>query len=407
MIREGDYAVDPRVRKEVEALLDAGHQVDLICLRRPGQPARERIGALRIRRLTVPAERGGWARYVMQYALFMSAAAVVVAARHLRRRYQVIQVNTLPDTLVFAAMIPKLLGAKVLLDLHECMPEFTATKFRVGLDHRAVRLVCAMEQLSIRVADLAITPTAQQRRAFIERGAATAKLAVVMNTHGLTHRPPAVSNGSAQPNDGAFVLLCHGTIEERYGLDTLVRAAALLRDEIPGLRVEIYGDGSYRQSIVTLTESLGMTGRVHLSPGFVPFDELLQAISRADVGIVAMKRDAFRDLTLCNKMFDFIGMGKPAIVSRTRSVEEYFGPDCFEMFTADDAQDLARAIRRLHADPARRERLAQQARAVSERYSWPGQRRVYLSIIDALAADGAVRDVELVTRAPEVALTES
>ncbi len=373
IIREGDYPWDPRVRNEVEALVAANHAVDVICLRRPGQPARE------------------WAQYLIQYALFLIAAGTLVSGRHLRRRYDLIQVNSMPDTLVFAALIPKLLGARVLFDLHECMPEFVASKFRVPLNHRAVRLVGFGEQASIRFADFAITPTAQQRDAFVGRGADPAKIAVIMNTHGLMHRAPAASTPlpCPLPNAGeetTFLLVCHGTIEERYGLDTLVRATALLRHEIPELRVAIYGDGSYRPTIASLIERLGLSDRVFLSQGFVPFDELLAAIARAQAGVVAMKRDAFRDLTLCNKMFDFIGMGKAAIVSRTRSVEEYFGDSCFEMFTADDPQDLARAIRRLHADPSRRQALAGRARSVSDHYAWPGQRRAYQAIVDSLAA---------------------
>ena len=53
---------------------------------------------------------------------------------------------------------------------------------------------------------------------------------------------------------------------------------------------------------------------MYFSGGFVPIDELLRAIAGADVGVVAMKRDAFRDLTLCNKMYDFITMRRPAVV---------------------------------------------------------------------------------------------
>jgi glycosyltransferase involved in cell wall biosynthesis len=100
---------------------------------------------------------------------------------------------------------------------------------------------------------------------------------------------------------------------------------------------------------------------------------------------VAIKRDAFRDLALCNKMFDFIGLRKPAIVSRTRSVEEYFDESCFRFFRAGDERDLARAIREVHADPGLREALANRAAVVANAYSWPLQRQRYLQIIDALA----------------------
>src|SRR5205085_418030 len=111
---------------------------------------------------------------------------------------------------------------------------------------------------------------------------------------------------------------------------------------------------------------LGVADRVEFSKGWVTLDELVGAIAAADAGVVAMKRDAFRDVTHCNKMFDFITMRKPALVSRTTAVEAYFGDDCFEMFESSDAADLARAIRRIHSDPARREELVRNAAARNE-----------------------------------------
>ena len=100
---------------------------------------------------------------------------------HFRRRYELVQVHSLPDPLVFAALVPKLTGARVVLDLHECMPEFFATKFGLPLDHRAVRLIGAAEQASIRFADFAITCTEQMREAFVGRGADPDKIGVVLN----------------------------------------------------------------------------------------------------------------------------------------------------------------------------------------------------------------------------------
>jgi hypothetical protein len=97
-----------------------------------------------------------------------------------------------------------------------------------------------------------------------------------------------------------------------------------------------------------------------------------------------MKRDAFRDLTHCLKMYDFVSMRRPAIVSRTLSVDEYFGDAVFEKFRADDPEDLARAIRALRADPARAATLVARASEAFEPYRWVHQRRLYLDIIDRL-----------------------
>ena len=385
LIRQGDYPLDPRVLHEVQALVDAGHDVDVICLRRPGEPAFERNGRVTVRRLPVPRQRRGFAWYLGQYAAFLALAGMLAAARHLRRRYDLVQVNTLPDTLVFAGLVPRLLGARVLLDLPECMPEFFASKFGWPAGHPAVRWVTRAERAAIRFADFAITCTEPMRQTFIARGAPPEKIATILNSYGLGYgaQAPARPRGGGS-DDGAFELICHGSIEERYGLDTLVRATALVRSDIPEVRVRIFGNGSYRPALEALIAELGLGDRVQLSPGWVPMPELLAAIAAADVGVVAIRRDPYRDLVLCTKLFDFIGLDRPVIASRTSSLEEYFDAGCFELFTAGDPEDLARAIRRLHADPARRRRLAERARSVSERYSWVRQRGAYQGIVDSL-----------------------
>jgi glycosyltransferase involved in cell wall biosynthesis len=208
---------------------------------------------------------------------------------------------------------------------------------------------------------------------------------VMLGSFGLDLREAGEGNESGKESNGLFTLICHGTIEERYGLDTLVRAVAILKDELPNLRLAIYGDGSYRPAVQALVLELGVGDKVTFSNGWVPMDELVQALVAADAGVVAIKQDAFRDLALCNKMFDFIGLHKPAIVSRTRSVEEYFDDACFQFFRAGDERDLARAIRDVHADPRRREALANRAVRVAQAYSWPLQRERYLQVIDELA----------------------
>jgi glycosyltransferase involved in cell wall biosynthesis len=386
IIRQGYFPLDTRVRREVHALADAGHEVDVICVRRPVEPRRERRGSVRVLRLPLPLTRtDGTLRYVVQYAAFALTAAAIAGMLAARRRWDVVQVNSMPDALVFAAAVPRLLGARVVLDLHECMPEFFQVKFGVGPRHPAVRLVAAAEQASIRFADRVITCTEQMREAFVARGAPAGKIEVVLNAadeavFDVRRHPPAPPNGRA-----AFTLICHGAIERSYGHDTLLRAAALARDEVPGLRVEIYGDGTFRPELERLARELGLDGAVRISAGWAPIDELVAAIAAADAGVVAMRRDVFRELTHCNKMFDLIAMRRPAIVSRTRAVEAYFGDGCFAYFDSGDEHGLADAIRALHREPRLRERLAERAAAVAEPYRWARQREIYRQVIECAA----------------------
>jgi glycosyltransferase involved in cell wall biosynthesis len=387
IIRQLYFPLDTRVRREVHALLDAGHEVDVVCLSRPGEPRREVDGLLTVYRLPLRHRRGGVRTYLAEYMLFLLVATLLTATLHLFRRYQLVQVNTVPDTLVFAALIPRLLGTPVLLDLHECMPEFYATKYGCSLDHPIVRLLGRLEQASIRFASFAMTCTEHMREAFVARGARRRNIEIVLNS-----ADEAVFDVNRHPpkgrRPGRFVLVSHGSIEERYGLDTVVRAVALLTDQIPELRLDVYGEGSHRDNSVRLVRELGVEDRVRFSDGFVPLEELVRGISEADGGVVAMKRDAFRDLTHTNKMFDLIAMRRPALVSRTHSVEAYFDEESFGFFRDSDERDLARVIRRLHDEPGWGDRLVEHAATVAEPYRWPHQREIYLALVDELMQGG-------------------
>jgi glycosyltransferase involved in cell wall biosynthesis len=386
VIRQYRFPNDIRVRREVQALLDDGHRVDVIGLAADGEPLRETWQGVRIHRLRMGTRRSSAPRYLFEYGAFALFAAVLAAALHLRRRYDLVQVHSLPDPLVFAALVPKLLGAKVQLDLMETMPEFFATRFPQA-GRRANRIVEAAEQASIRFADHVITCTEQMKEAFVGRGAPPAKIDVILNS-----ADESIFDAERHPprerTPGRFELIVHGTIEERYGIDTAIEAVALLAGEIPELELQVFGKGSYREELERLAAERGVADRVHIRRDFVPLDDLVHAVSQADAGVVAMKRDPFRDLTHCNKMYELITMRRPQLMSRTRSVEAYFDDDCFAWFESNDPADLARAIRRLHADPALADELVANAAARNAPYRWEHQRDHYQQVVRRVLARG-------------------
>jgi len=389
VIRQGVYPYDARLTREIKALLAAGHEVDLICLRFGDEPPREEPAErLNVHRVPIRRRHGNKIRYMFEYAAFFVAAALLVSWLHLRRRYDVVQVNTLPDCLVFAAAVPRLLGARVLLDLHECMPEFFALKYSLPSKHPVIRLVSWFEQASIRFADAALTCTEPMRERFVERGASANKIGVVLNSFD-DERFNQRRHSSSRRNDGRFVLVCHGTIDHMYGLDLVVRAVAALRDRIPGLELRIYGDGPGRAGVQALAQELDVTGQVFFSQGWVPLNELLPRITEADAGVVAIRRDGCFDLTHSNKMYDLIALRKPIVMSRTRAVEAYFDDDCFQLFESGSEHDLARAIYELYAHPDIGRRIVAKAARVGEPYRWVHQAKTYLAVMEGLVPAAA------------------
>jgi glycosyltransferase involved in cell wall biosynthesis len=371
---------ETRVQREAETLVRAGYDVDVLCLRDEGEPRRERTGGVEVHRLRVRVDKRGLGAQFLSYLRFFGLATCRVTRLHLRRPYRAVQVHNLPDFLVFCALVPKLRGVPVILDLHDLMPEFFAGRFG-GSRPTVERLVRWQERLACRFADHVITVSEHWRQALVARGVPPARCSVVMNLadEHIFH-PPA----RPVPPDGriaAFHLLYHGTVTHRYGLDLAVRAVARLRDEIPGLRLTILGQGDQMADLAGLVRELGLEGHVDLNERLLPAEELPDLIAGADVGVVPYRDDVFTDGLVPTKLMEYAAMALPCAAARTTAIEATFGDSVAAYFTPGDDEALARTIRELWRDPGARARLAAGCRSFNRRHNWAREGGAYAALV--------------------------
>lgn len=384
------YAIDPRVRREAEALQQSGYQVDVICLRRVGEPARETDHGVRLIRVPMAGyRRSGSRRLVWGYALFMLFAALWLAWFAARRRYAVIQIHTLPDILILAAWPFKLAGARLLLDMHDTMPELYAS--RSGGRRGAVfQLLVVLERLSAAMADEVLVVHRRQGDILAQRGIPRCKMHVVMNSADERRFSPTLCQSSARRDREHFVVLYHGSLVERYGLDTLVRAAGIVAADLPALRVDIVGDGDYRSALEAMIDTLDV-GHIVRLVGDVPHADMPMYIARADACVVPIHRDIFTDDILPAKLLEAVAMERPVIASRTTNIVRHFGNQALCYFTAGDPADLACCLYRVATDPGLRKRLVMEAAVQSARYTWSHTKGEYLEVLAGLCKPTADR----------------
>jgi glycosyltransferase involved in cell wall biosynthesis len=392
---------ETRVERQAQALSAQGTEVDVICLRSRSEPAHATIDGVEVHRLPVKRRAGGLASRLFEYLSFFALTFVRLTGLHLRRRYNVIQVHNLPDFLVFAALIPKLTGAQVILDLHDLMPEFYAERYERSLDSLPVRLVLWQERMACRFADHIITVTELWRRVLIGRGQPADKVSVVMNVaddrifhrhvatdmpgdgDGRQHELDAGSAGEAE-DDGRLRLIYHGTIDRRYGLDLALRAINLVRQAAPDIHLTIHGGGEHRQTLMRMVDELDLHDHVQFSTHFVSTAELPKLIRRADLGIVPYRNGVFTGGILPTKLMEYAALGMPAIAARTPAVAAHFDETTVQLFTPGDVDELAHCILTLYRDRARLASLASNVEKFNERYNWPDQREAYLQLVDRL-----------------------
>jgi len=381
MIAYTFYQSDPRVRREAEALVSRGDSVDFICVRDPKHPAADGLMGVRLLPLSVGRYQGSSTfRYLLIYLSFLVRSAFLVTRLHLRHRYDVIHIHTMPDFLVFAALIPKLLGAKVILDVHDLMPELYTCKFGKS-DNLVVRLITWIERRSIAFAHKAVAVSIPHRNALVEHGNPLDKFSVIMNVP-----DPRIFNESADlpaKADNRFRLVYHGTVARRHGLEIALRAVASIREQIPGLDFLVIGHGDDMERIKTLAQELNLGDCVRFQ-GRVPVDQLPQYIRQADLGVIPLLYDEFTRYMLPLKLLEYVHLGIPSIVTRTETIQTYFDDSMVRFVPSGDIAQLADSIVDLYQHSEKRAALAANSSRFNQRYNWNAQRQELYNMVDSL-----------------------
>ena len=379
MIAYTTYMHDGRVKRHAEALAERGDHVDVICLATDEKPISNGVNVIG---LPMSRYRGASkSAYLRSYLRFFSMAAQRAARMSLKQRYDVVIVCTMPDAVIVCAILPKFLGSKVVLDVHDTMPELYRDKFGGARGAAGAKLLMLEERASSWWADRVLAVHDLHRDRLREAGVPADKIHVVMNSPDTRIFDLHKNGDSFAANQ--FTLICHGTVTQRLGLDLAISAVASLRSEIPELRLKVIGEGDRLAESRALVDRLGLGARISFMD-LVPVEKLPALLVKADVGLVPYRPSSATHLMLPVKLLDYATLGIPVIAARLRTVEYYFGDGAVELFEPGNVSDLARAIKLLYRNPDLRERLVERARQSLDALNWQNQRNEYYRAIDSL-----------------------
>jgi glycosyltransferase involved in cell wall biosynthesis len=382
------YPEDPRPRRAAEALVAEGASVEVICLKETDEePVREVFNGVSITRVPLKHRRGGKLSYLLQYGTFILASGAILAGRTFTQRYDLVHVHNMPDVLVFSALVPKLRGAKIILDLHDPMPELMMTIFGLRAESRAVRLLKEFERLSLRFADAVVTVNKACKKIFSARSCPAEKISVVMNSPDERifefHEPLLPDLAGCDPSK-PFVMVYNGSLVERHGLDLAVMALGKIRKSIPHAELRIYGHSTpfLEQVLQSARESeLGKAVR-YLGPKGQ--EQMVEAIAACDVGIIPNRRSIFTELNTPTRIFEYLSQGKPVIAPRAPGILDYFGPQELVLFELGDADDLAVKMEYVFRHPEEMVRMVERGQKVYRAHQWSSERSRFVSLAHGL-----------------------
>ncbi|RPI22779.1 MAG: glycosyltransferase, partial [Actinobacteria bacterium] len=347
------YGRDARVRRYAEALARRGYVVDVVALREPGSAKTETIAGVNVIKVPMGRQRRGALYYLFESGFFTLAAAWHLA----RRRYDVVHIHNMPDLLVFAALVPKLRRAAVVLDIHDLMPEVYQSKYEAGPDHGLVSAMRLEERISFRFPH-AIIYSAQTFRdiAASRRSGVGKKGAVFINTADTALFDRNLHPWRGGGPEGVFRVLYLGTVSHRHGVDQAVAAVAGVRSRIPNIVFDIYprfaaGEGEPLRRLQEQVAELGLDDVVRfLDP--VPLDDVPAILAGADVGVFTPHVDAHIDIALSLKVPEMAAMAVPIVATRTAVMDTYFGDEGILFFDDGDIDACVEAIAWVHDNPA-------------------------------------------------------
>jgi len=278
--------------------------------------------------------------------------------------------------------MPRLFGASVILDIHDILPEFYASKFRTPETSLLFKLLVLTERCSAWFSDHVIVANHLWHERLVRRSVSPEKCTAVCNYPNAAVFKP---RPRTRP-DGPFVIVYPGSLNWHQGLDVAIRAFAKVVDHLPEAEFWIFGEGPAKPELVELAARLSLTGKV-IFHDMVPIERIAEEMANADLAVVPKRASSpFGNEAASTKILEFMSVGIPVIVSRTRIDTYYHTSDRVKFFESEDETDLADAILELERQPELRRSLAKNAEVYARQNNWAAKRHIYLNLVDSLVS---------------------
>ena len=351
--------LDRRVWQEARALRDAGYQPVVICPQMRGYTAaEERLENIQIYRHWISQEGRGVFGFLLEYTSALWGELRLAVKVWRGHRFRVIHLCNPPDLLFLVAWPFKLLGVRVIYDVHDLWPEMFEAKFSGrGWLYRLVRLA---ERLTYAIADVVIATNDSVRAAALSRGRKSPENIFVVRS------APVVRPADHSPDPGLrkgrkYLVGYLGVMGRQDGVHLLIEAAAELvharkRSDIQFL---LMGSGPEYEALQAQCDRLNLREFVDL-PGWALNDFLFRALATIDLGVSPDPPNAYNHHCTMNKVLEYMAFGKAQVLFDLKESRASAGDAALYVRETSPAA-LARGIAELLDDPARRLAMGQLA----------------------------------------------
>lgn len=371
------YPPDGRVEREARDLIRSGHHLFLMARRGPDQPATETVEGVHVIRVPLPGQRKKAIAdliyfFFQRYFIFFY---IVRACR--RNRIDALHVHDLPYAFA-ATLAGKILGLDVTFDMHEHYVDMLRSSFETQVYRKfrpfafvLLALLRLEEKYACRRARKIIVVADEHIERINRLGVAHKNIVVVTNTEDIDHFSGLpIDRSLMKKYRKDFIILYVGGFSPVRGLETALQALPAVIKKIPNAKLLLVGDGPSRRELQQLTRDLNLNEKV-IFTGFEPFEKLPSYIRLCQVGLIPHISTPHIETTMPNKIFQFMMLAKPVVVSSTRPMMRVVrDAQCGLIFKERDPHSLAKTITQLKNENLRRRLGNNGQEAVQNRYHW-------------------------------------
>jgi len=370
---------DSRVQRAARALGAAEHKVFVLALQRAGGPAEEGLGyAIALRRIPLQP----LAKKALRYLRFSIRGLDPLWYGHIARAVReydidVIHVHDLP--LVNTGLkIACRKGIPVVADLHENYPDLVSIS-RAAWRGRAAALMIPpgrwrrFEKAWLERVDRIITVIDEMSdRLVSDYDISRQKITTVMNTVELgSIMSMPISEDILKRYEPWFTVMYMGNFGPHRGIQTAILAMPRILRAVPKARLVVVGAGGNERELQKLARNLRLDDAVEFT-GRQPREMIPSYIAASTVCLVPYTMSVQTNASGPQKLFQYMAMGKPIVVSSMASLSRIIGETGGGLvYTAENAEALADAVIRLYGDKDLASQMGQAGlAAVRTRYDW-------------------------------------
>ena len=372
MVLETPFPPDLRVENEIDALLEAGHNITIIAgfrtkVERIGYYEKADLIRVFVPRLIYKSSIG-----CLSYPFYFKFWKRKITKVLLENKYDAVHIHDLPLSQVLVELRKETQqDFKITLDLHENYPDYLKiakhTQSLLGKFFFDYQQWLDYENKMIKQVDTIITVVDEMKARIVASGIDPDKIVVISNTFNSSKFSAPIRD----PEQKNFILFYGGGVTIDRGLQYIIPALPEIAKVIPGIKLWIVGDGSYLKNLKKLAQDFKVEHLVKFF-GHQTFTELLRFLSKSSVALIPHLKSPQTESGLPHKIFQYMITEIPIVASNClpfiRILEDN---EAGLIYTYDKPKEFSEKIIQLYNNLDLQEKLTTNARKVlKEKYLW-------------------------------------